>query len=65
MLGLVTTRGALSLVLGGALWVSVLVVVMTFDIKVVAPCAWSSTPLLVVSSPDRPGPCLCFPLCGE
>ncbi len=34
--GLVTTRGALALVLGGTLGVSVLVVIVTFDIKVVA-----------------------------
>ncbi|MDE0523525.1 MAG: Na/Pi symporter [Boseongicola sp.] len=34
--GLVTTRGALALVLGGTLGVSVLVVIVTFDIKVVS-----------------------------
>ena len=34
--GLVTTRGALALVLGGTLGVSALVVIVTFDIKVVS-----------------------------
>ena len=34
--GLVTTRGALALVLGGTLGMSALVVIVTFDIKVVA-----------------------------
>ena len=34
--GLITTRGALALILGGTLGVSVLVVIVTFDIKVVS-----------------------------
>ena len=34
--GLITTRGALALILGGSLGVSALVVIVTFDIKVVA-----------------------------
>ena len=34
--GLITTRGALALILGGTLGVSALVVIVTFDIKVVA-----------------------------
>ena len=34
--GMITTRGALALILGGSLGVSVLVVIVTFDIKVVS-----------------------------